>query len=86
MDASTTATLLYNSVVYDFNGLFSIRRLFCLGLLIGVSVMDGIMHMFETMNPDKLPVDFIDNKDMDEDTGRVYQKQLEVIMTIRINS
>ena len=48
--------------------------------------MDGIIHMFEAMNPDKLPVDFIENEDMDEDTGRVYQKQLEVIMPIRINS
>ncbi len=29
-------SLIYNNVTKDFNGLFSVRRIFCLGLITGM--------------------------------------------------
>ena len=58
-----TLLLVYNHVRFDFNGLFSIRRLFCLGLLIGFSIMAGLTNIFENVNPDKLPIDIIEEFD-----------------------
>ena len=58
-----TLLLVYKYVRFDFNGLFSIRRLFCLGLLIGFSIMAGLTDIFEHVNPDKLPIDIIDESD-----------------------
>ena len=63
MDVSTLL-LVYQYVRFDFNGLFSIRRLFCLGLLIGFSVMAGLTDIFEQVNPDKLPIDIIEESDV----------------------
>ena len=59
-----TLLLVYQYVLFDFNGLFSIRRLFCLGLLIGFSVMAGLTDIFEQVNPDKLPIDIIEESDV----------------------
>ena len=59
-----TLLLVYQYVRFDFNGLFSIRRLFCLGLLIGFSVMAGLTDIFEQVNPDKLPIDIIEESDV----------------------
>ena len=58
-----TLLLVYTLVRHDFKGLFSIRRLFCLGLLVGVSVMMGIADIFEQINPDKLPIDIIEENE-----------------------
>jgi hypothetical protein len=58
-----TLLLVCRYVRFDFNGLFSIRRLFCLGLLIGFSIMAGLTDIFEHVNPDKLPIDIIDESD-----------------------
>ena len=58
-----TLLLVYKHVRFDFNGLFSIRRLFCLGLLIGFSIMAGLTNIFENVNPDKLPIDIIEEFD-----------------------
>ena len=63
MDVSTLL-LVYQYVRFDFNGLFSIRRLFCLGLLIGFSIMAGLTDIFEQVNPDKLPIDIIEESDV----------------------
>ena len=59
-----TLLLVYKNVRFDFNGLFSIRRLFCLGLLIGFSIMAGLTDIFEQVNPDKLPIDIIEESDL----------------------
>ena len=59
-----TLLLVYQYVRFDFNGLFSIKRLFCLGLLIGFSIMAGLTNIFEQVNPDKLPLDFIEESDV----------------------
>ena len=59
-----TLLLVYKNVRFDFNGLFSIRRLFCLGLLIGFSIMAGLTDIFEQVNPDKLPIDIIEESDV----------------------
>ena len=58
-----TLLLVYKYVRFDFNGLFSIRRLFWLGLLIGFSIMAGLTDIFEHVNPDKLPIDIINESD-----------------------
>ena len=58
-----TLLLVYQYVRFDFNGLFSIKRLFCLGLLIGFSIMAGLTDIFEQVNPDKLPIDIIEESD-----------------------
>ena len=58
-----TLLLVYRLVRHDFKGLFSIRRLFCLGLFVGVSVMMGIADIFEQINPDKLPIDIIEENE-----------------------
>ena len=55
-----TVLLIYKSVRYDFKRLFSIRRLFCLGLFTGFSIMTGLSNIFERINPEKLPLDIID--------------------------
>ena len=77
MDCSTLL-LLYNNVIYDFKGLFSIRRIFCLGLVTGMSIMDGINRFFEFMNPDKLPLDYLDEHEEGGEAIKIYQKQLKV--------
>ena len=59
-----TLLLVYKYVRFDFNGLFSIRRLFCLGLLLGFSIMVGLTDIFEQVNPDKLPIDIIEESDV----------------------
>ena len=59
-----TLLLVYKYVRFDFNGLFSIRRLFCLGLLTGFSIMAGLTDIFEQVNPDKLPFDIIEESDV----------------------
>ena len=59
-----TLLLVYKHVRFDFNGLFSIRRLFCLGLLIGFSIMAALTDIFEQINPDKLPIDIIEESDV----------------------
>ena len=61
-----TLLLVYKYVRFDFNGLFSIRRLFCLGLLIGFSIMAGLTDIFKQVNPDKLPIDIIEGSDVYE--------------------
>ena len=62
MDQSTLL-LLYNNIIYDFKGLFSIKRLFCLGLITGASILDGINYIMECINPDRLPIDIIEDTD-----------------------
>ena len=59
-----TLLLVYKYVRFDFSGLFLIRRLFCLGLLIGFSIMAGLTDIFEKVNPDKLPIDNIEESDV----------------------
>ena len=59
-----TLLLVYQYVRFDFNGLFSTRRLFCLGILIGFSIMAGLTDIFEHFNPDKLPIDIIEESDI----------------------
>ena len=59
-----TLLLVYKYVRFDFNGLCSIRRIFCLGLLIGFSIMAGLTDIFEQVNPDKLPIDIIEESDV----------------------
>ena len=59
-----TLLLVYQYVRFDFNGLFSIKRLFCLGLLIGFSIMASLTDIFEQVNPDKLPIDIIEESDV----------------------
>ena len=59
-----TLLLVYKNVRFDFNGLFSIKRLFCLGLLIGFSIMASLTDIFEQVNPDKLPIDIIEESDV----------------------
>ena len=58
-----TLLLLFNNIFYDFKGLFSIRRLFCLGLITGGSIMDGINYIMDCVNPERLPIDIIEDSD-----------------------
>ena len=53
------------SLLY-FNGLFSIRRLFSilLGSFDRVVIMAGLTDIFEQVNPDKLPIDIIEESDV----------------------
>ena len=67
---------IYKNVVYDFSGLFSIRRLFCLGLYTGMSVMEGINRLFHQVNPDALPMDFVE--EVESECMKLFRNQLKV--------
>ena len=68
-----TILLIYKNIVYDFSGLFSIRRLFCLGLYTGVSLMEGINSLFQQMNPEALPIDFVE--EVESDCMKLFRNQ-----------
>ena len=70
-----TILLIYKNIVYDFSGLFSIRRLFCLGLYTGMSVMEGINRLFQQVNPDALPMDFVE---VESECMKLFRNQLKV--------
>ena len=71
-----TILLVYRNVVYDFSGLFSIRRLFCLGLLVGISAMDGINNVFQQINPNALPMDFVE--EVDTECMKLFRSQFKI--------
>ena len=71
-----TILLVYRNIVYDFSGLFSIRRLFCLGLLVGVSTMDGINYLFQQINPEALPMDFVE--EADTECMKLFRSQFKI--------
>ena len=71
-----TILLIYKNIVYDFSGLFSFRRLFCLGLYTGMSVMEGINRLFHLVNPDALPMDFVE--EVESECMKLFRNQLKV--------
>ena len=76
-----TLLLLYNSIKSDFKSLiFHPRKVFCLGLLTGFSIMEGTIKFFETINPHNLPLDIISPSELEsESTKYIIKIQMDNI-------
>ena len=68
-------TLIYRNLTQDFEGLFSFRRIFCLGLITGAAVLDFVNFLVDQINPERLPIDTVEDEEGAEE-GVIFKYQV----------
>lgn len=74
MDFIVIFILVYSDLLSDWRNFFNIRKLFCFGLICGLTVMEQIQWFFETVNPDEVPLDIIIETEEEETLKLLWHK------------